>query len=507
MTTIVRGQPRFTGKEEVVVLPLCKGEKLTGLAKKLDVLSRSAISRLLSAGRFTCEPGATLLFSQRVGRAPDHVLFVGLGEAARVNNERVARAAGSAAKSLQSANFKTCHVVLDQLPGTGSPNDYLHPFLKGLLRAQYTFMLSAEPEPARRLKRVTVLAAGSRGVTAAMRYARVVVEHTEAVRNLVNTPGDRMTPGKLADEAKALAKRHGLQCSVMGLRELQRLKMGAVLSVAQGSREEPRFITFHYNKRVKHDLPRICLVGKGVTFDSGGISIKPWADMNEMKGDMAGGALVLSATVAAAREKLPLEIIALVPCVENMPSGSAFRPGDVITTYAGKTIEVLSTDAEGRLILSDALTYACEFKPDVIVDFATLTGAVSIALGTRIAGAMGNSQHYIDRLIEAGKAAGEPVWQFPLDDFFYEAVRGDISDYKNYSGRDGSTITAAALLGEFVGETPWVHLDIAGTFWGDGKVSYQPKGATGYGVDLTLRFLRSLADDPKSGSLPAAKRS
>jgi leucyl aminopeptidase len=495
MTTIVRGESRLTGKEEVVVLPLCKGGALTGLAKKLDVLSRSTVSRAIRDGRFSCEAGATLLLQQRVGKAPDHILFVGLGEAAALNGERVARAAGSAARTLQSASFRTCHVVLDGLPGAESSDAYLHPFLKGLLLAQYRYMLTATREPSRRLTKVTVLGGGSRGVGAALRYARLVVDHTEAVRDLVNAPADRMTPSRLADEAKSLAGRHGIQCSVMGLRDLQRLKMGAVIAVAQGSREEPRFITLHYNKRPRHDLPRVCLVGKGVTFDTGGISIKPWADMNEMKGDMAGGALVMGVTAAAARDKLPVEIIALVPCVENMPSGSAFRPGDVITTYAGKTIEVLSTDAEGRLILSDALAYACEFKPDVIVDFATLTGAVSIALGTRIAAALGNSQPHIDLLIEAGRAAIEPVWQLPLDDLFSESVRGDISDYKNYSGRDGSTITAAALLGEFVGKVPWVHLDIAGTSWGDGKVSYQPRGATGYGVDLVLRFLRSLAKD------------
>jgi leucyl aminopeptidase len=493
VTTIVRGEARFSGKEDIVVLPLCKGATLTGLAKKLDVLSRSALGRSIREGHFAGESGSTLLLSQRVGRAPDHVLLVGLGDAATLDVERVARAAGSAARSLLAANFRTCHLVFDSLPGTETPNKYLHPFLKGLLLAQYQFMLTVKAEPSRRLKKVTVLAGGSSGVRDTLRYASLIVEHAETVRDLVNTPADRLTPSSLAAEGKALAKRHGLQCSVMGLRELQRMKMGAVIAVGQGSREEPRFITLHYNKRVRKDLPRICLVGKGVTFDSGGISIKPWNDMNEMKGDMAGAALVMGVTAAAAREKLPVEIITLIPSVENMLSGAAFRPGDVITTYAGKTIEVLSTDAEGRLILADALAYACEFKPDVIVDYATLTGAVSIALGTRIAGVMGNSQPHIDQLIEAGRAAGEPVWQLPLDDFFYEAVRGDISDYKNYSGREGSTITAAALLGEFVGKVPWVHVDIAGTFWGDGKVSYQPKGATGYGVDLTLRFLRSLA--------------
>lgn len=493
MIRIVRNTPKFTGKEEVVVLPVFESNKrLSGLAKKLDVLCRSAISRALKKGHFTGGAGATLLLLQHVPKAPDHILLLGLGKRQATDAERMARAAGSASKALRSGRFKSCHVVFGDPSGDGSMDEHLPPFLKGFLLAQYRFSLSAKRERDQSIKKLVILAEGSKSVSASIRYARIVVEHTEKVRDLVNTPGDRMTPAKMAEETRSLAKQYGFQCRVMGLRDLKRLEMGAVLGVARGSREEPRFITLHYNKG-KSKLPRICLVGKGVTFDSGGISIKPWMDMNEMKGDMAGGALVISTIAAAAREKLPLEIIGLVPCVENMPDGYAFRPGDVITTYSGKTIEVLSTDAEGRLILSDALTYACEFKPDVVVDFATLTGAVVIALGTRIAGAMGNSQTYIDRLIEAGQSAGEPVWQLPLDDLFSEAVKGDISDFKNYGGRDGSTITAAALLAEFVGNTPWVHVDIAGTFWSKGKVSYQPKGATGYGVDLTLRFLGAIA--------------
>jgi leucyl aminopeptidase len=494
MIRIVRSTPQITGKEEVIVLPILEGQKrLSGLAKKLDVLCRSAVSRSITKGHFTGKAGSTLLLTHNMPKAPDHVLLLGLGRKNKLTAEGVARAAGTASKKLQSGSFKTCHIAFND--ESSLLDDFLHPFLKGLLLAPYRFMLTNKKDRTGRLGRVTLLADGSKALNSAIRYARLVVEHTERVRDLVNTPGDRMTPAKMADEAKALALEHGVQCRIMGLRDLQRLEMGAVLRVAQGSREEPRFITLHYNKG-RSKLPKVGLVGKGVTFDSGGISIKPWMDMNEMKGDMAGGAVVINAVAAAAREKLPVEIIGLVPCVENMPSGSAFRPGDVVTTYAGKTIEVLSTDAEGRLILSDALTYAGEFKPDVIVDFATLTGAVIIALGTRIAGAMGNSQPYIDRLIEAGRLAGEPVWQLPLDDFFAESIKGDISDYKNYGGRAASTITAASLLAEFVGKTPWVHVDIAGTFWSSGKISYQPKGATGYGVDLTLRFLRSIAEQP-----------
>jgi leucyl aminopeptidase len=270
--------------------------------------------------------------------------------------------------------------------------------------------------------------------------------------------------------------------------------MGAILSVAKGSREEPKLIVMHYNKARKN-LPVICFVGKGVTFDSGGISLKPWEHMNEMKGDMAGAAVVIEAVAAAARLEVPFQIVGVVPAVENMPGGSALKPGDVVTTYSGKTIEVLSTDAEGRLILSDAITYVRKhYDPVVTVDYATLTGSVLMALGTRIAGIMGNSQSHIKSLIAAGERAGEPVWQLPLDDYFSKSIEGDITDYKNYSGRNGSTIAAAAFLGKFAGDKPWIHVDIAGTFWNETGSAYSQKGATGYGLDLTLRFLEKIAN-------------
>jgi leucyl aminopeptidase len=290
----------------------------------------------------------------------------------------------------------------------------------------------------------------------------------------------------------------------MGRREIARLGMGGLIGVSRGSALEPRFVTLHYNKGAssRRGLPLVCLVGKGVTFDSGGLSIKPWQNMHEMKGDMAGGAVVMNAVAAASRLGFDLEIVALVPCVENMPDGTALRPGDVLTTHSGKTIEVLSTDAEGRLILADALSYAQRFDPDLIVDVATLTGSVVIALGTRIAGVMGNDRALIDRLIAAGESAGERLWPLPLDDQFKEMIKGDVADFKNFAGKDGGTITAAALLGEFVGRTPWVHIDIAGTFWSqDSKAPHRVKGATGYGVDLMLRFLESLSLEK-----PAPKR-
>ena len=494
---IVNAPVEFSGKEDVVVLPLFQGHReLKGPGKKIDVLCRSGVSAYIRKSRFTPKTAETALVGFDFPKAPHHVLLVGLGERRSLSPERMAAAGGSASKTVKSRGFSSCHLVIDPLLDLDDGEDALRAFLKGFLLAQYTFSLKSTRDDRRGVKRLVILSDDPRKPAGALKTSRVVAEYTCYVRDLVNRPAADLTPRRMAEEAKDLAGDHGIECRLMGRREMEKLGMGAVLSVARGSVNDPRFIELHYNKgaKARERWPKVCLVGKGVTFDSGGISIKPWQNMNEMKGDMAGGAVVMGAMAAASRLRLPVEIVGLIPCVENMPDGTAFRPGDVVVTHSGKTIEVISTDAEGRLILADALAYSLRFKPDVILDVATLTGSVSIALGTRIAGALGNNQRPIDLLLTAGRAAAEPVWQLPLDESFTEMIKGDISDYKNFAGRDGSTITAAALLGEFVGNTPWVHVDIAGTSWTqDTKIPYQIKGATGYGVDLTVRFLGLVA--------------
>lgn len=440
--------------------------------------------------------GKTAIIGFTQTKAPNHVMLLGMGKKSELTPERLATAGGKASSELKSQGFKSCHLLLDESVTTGHGSEHLYSFFKGFSLAQYTFSLKSGRAGISGLRKVTVMSEDAKTVNAAIKKGKLIAEYTGYVRDLVNRPADDVTPEMMAREAKNVAATHDVECRVLELKQIEKLKMGAVLAVARGSRREPRFVSLHYNKgaAARSGLPKVCLVGKGVTFDSGGISIKPWQGMNEMKGDMAGAAVVMGAIAAASRFKLPIEIIGVLPCVENMPDGIAIKPGDVITTYSGKTIEIISTDAEGRLILADALAYAREFKPDVIIDLATLTGAVIIALGTRIAGAIGNSQDEIDRLLAAGRATGEPAWQLPIDDAFKEAIKGDISDYKNFAGRDGSTITAAALLGEFVGSTPWVHLDIAGAFWAQSaKIPYQSKGATGFGVDLIIAYLEALA--------------
>lgn len=497
LRNVTRAPVKFTGKEDVVVLPLFDdGRELKGPGKKLDVLCRSGISGYLNKSGFSPKSGETALIGFHLPKAPGHVLLVGLGGRKSADPARLVGAGGSASKAVKARGFRTCHLIVDALSGIDACDDGLRAFLKGFFLAQYEFSLKSSRGRARSLRKLVILSDEMKRISSAIKSSRTIAEFTSYARDLVNRPADDLTPARLAEEAQNLAGANGVECTVMAPKEIAKRKMGAVMGVARGSVHEPRFIILRYNSGAarRQGHPKVCLVGKGVTFDSGGLSIKSWQNMHEMKGDMAGGAAVIGAVGAAARLRLPVEIIALVPCVENMPDGTSFRPGDVIVTYSGKTIEVISTDAEGRLILADALAYSHTFKPDVILDVATLTGSVIIALGTRIAGAIGNDQRLIDQLIAAGRAAAEPVWQLPLDETFTDAIKGDISDYKNFAGREGSSITAAALLAEFVGKTPWIHLDIAGTAWAqDAKIPHQPKGATGYGVDLIVRFLELVA--------------
>jgi leucyl aminopeptidase len=285
-----------------------------------------------------------------------------------------------------------------------------------------------------------------------------------------------------------VSRRARIRCQVLGPQELRRLGARALLGVARGSQEPPRFIVLEYRGGRRGD-PHLGLVGKGITFDSGGISIKPAEKMETMKGDMAGAAAVIAATSAIALLNLPIHVTALVPATENLPSGTALKPGDVLRAMSGKTIEVVNTDAEGRLVLADALHYARSRKVSHLVDVATLTGACVVALGTLNSGAFTNNQALLDKVLAAGRAAGEKIWPMPMDAEYDELIKGDIAEIKNTGGRKGGAITGAKFLQHFVGDTPWVHLDIAGTFETDKEKGYQPKGATG----VMVRTLVNLA--------------
>ena len=308
-------------------------------------------------------------------------------------------------------------------------------------------------------------------------------------RDLGNEPANFMTPSRLAEEAKRMARECGLACQVLDEKEIKKLKMGGLLGVAKGSHEPPRFIIL--DNRVRNPKKTICLVGKGITFDSGGISLKPGKDMEKMKYDMCGAAAVISSMQVASKSRLSIRVIGLVPTCENLPSFEPQRPGDILVTLKGKTVEVINTDAEGRLILADALTYAEKFKPDAIIDLATLTGMCGMTFGDKCMGLMSNDAKLAKRIEEAGKSSGERVWPLPMWDDYLDMIKGDVADLKNVGPGVAGTITAGKFLEQFVPEkTAWAHLDIAGVAWADSPKPYTPKGATGAGVRLILELLR-----------------
>ena len=320
--------------------------------------------------------------------------------------------------------------------------------------------------------------------------ATALAAAVETVRDLGNTPANILTPTELAARAEEVCKRIGVKCTVYGKREIVRMKMGGLLAVSRGSVEDPRFVVMEYTPRraKKH----VALVGKGITFDSGGISIKPAEKMEEMKFDMCGAAAVVGIMEAVAKLELPVKVTGIFAATENLPSGSAYKPGEIITTMSGKTVEIVNTDAEGRMILADALHYASGLKPDHLIDYATLTGACVVALGGEAAGLFSTDDELAQKLIESGERVGERLWRLPAWDEYKDLIRSEWADMKNSGGRWGGAITAAVFLKEFVDCPSWAHLDIAGTAYAESENAREARGATGAGVRVTIDFLRSL---------------
>ncbi len=340
------------------------------------------------------------------------------------------------------------------------------------------------------VERATVFTQSGEQARKGLQIGQAIARGVNFARDLVNGPGYAMHPPELGEEAVRLGQRLGLKVTVLDMAQLIEQGFGGILAVGKGSEHEPRFIVMEYGKAGK-DTQTICLVGKGLTFDSGGLSLKPAEAMETMKSDMGGAAAVFGIMQAAAELKLPLHLVGLVSAAENMPSSNAYRPGDIVKTLSGKTIEVLNTDAEGRIILSDALFYAQRYQPDAIVELSTLTGAIIIALGSHATGMMGTDQALMDRLSQAGDASSERVWQLPLWEEYHQMVKSEIADLKNLAGRPAGSITAGAFLAAFVGDYPFIHLDIAGTAWVDRPAKpYDTLGGTGVGVRLLVEFLR-----------------
>lgn len=493
-TQVKTGNLRTEKSDAVIAGVFEKTKKLTGAAAALDRASGGHISRLLKSGDVSGKLYKTAPLYP-LGLNVQRVVLVGLGREKECTPDRLRGAAAAGARAARDLGAKTLLVPLGFAECGLSAGQKAQALVEGVLLGLYRFRefkTSHNDNGAKNLAACTLLAEAGDDLAGAKKgalRADIISQAACLARDLVSRPSNTATPGHLAQTAKAMAARHGLKCTVLDAARIEKLKMGAFAAVARGSHEPARFIILEHKPRLKTKAPPVVLVGKAITFDTGGISIKPAHGMEEMKTDMSGGAAVMGALQAAAALKLPVHVVGLIPATENMPGGRALKPGDVVTSMSGKTIEIISTDAEGRLILADALTYARRYKPAAVIDLATLTGACVIALGHAASGLMGTDEGLLKKIQAAADATGEKVWQLPLFDDYGEQIKSDIADLKNVGGRPAGTITAACFLKEFAGSGAWAHLDIAGTAWAQKPGPYIPKGATGVGVRLLVELL------------------
>jgi leucyl aminopeptidase len=462
----------------------------------VDQAMGGALTQLIAAGDLRGKLGETTLV-HTLGRLPSpRVVVVGLGKSADFDVDKVRSLSGDLVRYLRRNRLKNVAVICHGAGIAGLPaEDCAAAIAEGTLLGTYRFMRHKKADDEADMESLTIVehdAAKVATLERGVERGRIMAEQTNFSRDLANEPANYLTPTELADRAQKMASETGLECEVYGPDWLKQKGMGGVLGVASGSAQEPRFIVLRY-KGAGDERP-VALVGKGITFDTGGISIKPAAGMWEMKGDMSGGASVISAMGAIGRLKPRINVAGIVPATENMPSGTAVKPGDVLVTMLGKTIEVDNTDAEGRLILSDGLAYAVEQGATAIVDVATLTGAISIALGNVAFGAMTNDAGLMDRIKRAAAAAGEKVWELPMWEEYREQIKSDVADMKNTGGRGAGSITAAMLLREFVGDTPWVHLDIAGVDIYERDKGVIVKGASGIPVRTLVQLVLQTAE-------------
>jgi leucyl aminopeptidase len=476
-------------KAGCVVVGVFEGRKLTPAAADLDKASGGYLSEILRRGDHDGRKGSTLLLQAVRKVAAERVLLVGLGKASEFAEGPYRAAATAAVKALRTTGTVDAALYLTDLPVKGKDIAWkAEQAALAAAEAVYRFdRTKSKPSRKTHLKRIALHAESGPDVAAASKAiarAGAIATGVAMTRDLGNLPANLCTPSILANEAEAMAKAHGLRCQVLGEKEIAKLGMGCFLAVAQGSREPPRFIILEHDGGRKGEAP-VVLVGKGVTFDTGGISLKPAAEMDEMKFDMCGAASVIGTMKAVALMKLPVNVVALVPATENMPGGRAVKPGDVVTTMSGQTVEILNTDAEGRLILCDALTYAERYKPAAVIDVATLTGAMVISLGHIATGLFSNADALAQELLEAGQSSWDRAWHLPLWDEYQDALKSHFADIPNIGPRAGGAITAACFLSRFAKAYPWAHLDIAGTAWNSGK----EKGATGRPVALLAHFL------------------
>ncbi len=468
-----------------------KEARIEGSIAELDRSLGGKIKPLADSGELTGKPLEMVLIHYPQGLAAKRLLLVGAGKPGKFSHAELRKIAGAALRYLRSRGAKSFAFLAGENERTPAAAQAI---VEGLLHAEYdSDKYQTDKKPNKVIERVALIgfAANARaGIEAAIERGKIIGESENFARDLINEPSNRLTPRMLASRAEAMAKEAGLEVDILDEKCIAELKMGALLGVAQGSVEPPRLIVVRYRPAHKKEgAPVLGLVGKAVTFDTGGISIKPAANMEEMKTDMSGGATMLAALRALARLKPSIEVMAIVPATENMPGGHAQKPGDVQIAMSGKSIEVINTDAEGRLILADAICYAKKLGCTHLIDAATLTGAIVIALANVHVGAFGTPREFLDRVLDSASAAGEKMWPMPIDDEYEEMIKSKIADIRNTgSGKGGGAITAAWFIKEFVDDTPWVHLDIAGTAWRDDAKPWSASGPTGIAIRTLIDF-------------------
>jgi leucyl aminopeptidase len=472
-------------------------EQPEGVTAAVDRALDGAIAQLISQGEVKGKLNQVTVI-HTLGKLPAlRVAVAGLGKSSELTQDKIRSAVAGTCRVLRQKGVDKIATVAQGAGLAGiTPEGSAQAIAEGALLGLYTFRrhITQEPEFGE-IKELTLVDPDNNrlpGLEQGCRQGRILAEAANLARDMVNEPANYMTPTIMAEKAQSLAQTYGLEVTILGREQMIELGMGALLGVAQGSQQPPKFIILRYKGHDSNEND-VALVGKGITFDSGGISLKPAENMGDMKGDMAGGAAVMAVLSAIAQLKPRLNVMALVAATENLPSGTALKPGDILKSMLGKTIEIISTDAEGRLTLADALGYAKKQGAKQIIDVATLTGAIRVALGEICIGAFTNNQELVDKVIAAGTEAGEKIWQMPMYEEYKEQNKSDVADIKNTGGRSAGSITAAQFLAEFAGDTPWVHLDIAATDMTEKERGYLVKGATGVPVRTLVNFILSLA--------------
>ena len=485
----------FDVETDGLVVLVYEGEKAdNGALKELDERTSGVISEMLGSDEMRGKQG-DMVYIYRPGTIrARRLLLVGAGKREEFSFDTIRKVTGSAARFLRGKGARSMAILRrSQLDLGTSSQAATEGAILGLFEPD---MYKTQNKEERRIDELILVAAApgaEKELAAGVERGRVIAEAVNMARELSNEPSSALTPSELAERSREVANRYGLDIDVLDETRMKELGMGALLGVARGSDEPAKLIVLRYTpdeaEPMGNDADVIAIVGKGITFDSGGISIKPAEGMEKMKYDMSGAAATLAAMRAIAQLKPRVNVIGVMPATENMPSGRAYKPGDVLRSMSGKTIEVINTDAEGRLILADAITYARKLGATRIIDLATLTGAVSIALGPVNVAALSNDQAFIDELRAAAREVGERFWQLPMDDEYRELIKSDIADIKNSSGRNAGTITAAWFLREFAENTAWVHLDIAGTAWENERKPHMAKGPTGVAIRTLINFV------------------